>query len=143
MQGCRSDLHKHNSLCLDQLMSMEQTVVRLSHVVLRVQQYLQELGAVPVLQMFLKSISKQTELRHSTNYFLLVAASIILSTSPRFSEVLLNRGRHSKWPISILTFWDIGFSSFQKNLKTTVHCAPQLNFPFIALNAFAAITLAQ
>lgn len=111
--------------------------------VLRVQHYLQERGAVSVLQMFLKSISKQTELRHSTNYFLVVAASIISSMSPRFSEVLFCRGRHSKWPISILTFWDIGFFLFQKNLKTAVHHAPQLNFPFIALNAFAAITLAQ
>lgn len=52
--------------------------------VMRVQ-YLQEQGVVSVLQMFLKSISKQTELRHSTNQFLVAAASIILSTSPRFS----------------------------------------------------------
>lgn len=42
--------------------------------------------------------------------------------------------------IKLLGLW-IFFVS-EKPL-TAVHCAPQLDFPFIALNAFAAITLAQ
>lgn len=100
---------------------LQQTLVRLSHVVLRIQQYLQEQGAVSVLQMFLKSISKWAVLRHSTNYFLVVAASIILS--PRFSEVLFRRGRHSKWPMSIITFWNIViFFCFRKSSNSCPLC---------------------
>lgn len=82
--------------------------------VLRVQQYLQEQGVVSALQMFSKTISKRAELRHSTNYFLVVAASIILSMSPQFSEVLFSRGRHSKWPMSVLPFREDGFFCFRK-----------------------------
>lgn len=35
------------------------------------------------------------------------------------------------------------FFFVSEKTQTAVHCAPQFDFPFIALNAFAAITLAQ
>lgn len=72
MGGHRSDLQKHNSLHLDQLISTEvllqQTLdVRLSCVVPGAQQYLQAQGATCVLQVVLRHISKRAELRHGTN----------------------------------------------------------------------------
>lgn len=142
MQGCRSDLHKHNRLCLYHHISTEfalQTLVRPSRG--------PESSAVPpgtrccfcAVSVF-EEYFKAGRVRHSTNYILVLVASIISSTSPRFSEVLFSRSRHSKWPMSLMGHW-IFFVS--EKPPTAIHCAPQLTFPFTALKAFAAITIAQ
>lgn len=130
MEGCKSDLHKHNSLCLNQLISTQFASANTCQAVLWFREFSISRNKVLFLcyRCFWRVFSKQTELRHSTNYFLVVAASIILSTSPRYSEVLFSRGRHSKWPICILIFWDIGFFFVSEKSQTAVHCAPQLNF---------------
>lgn len=85
----------------------------------RVQQYLQDEGAVSVLHVSEEYFKVG---RVKAQYKLFFSGCTII-LSPRFSEVLFSRGRHSKWPMSVLTFWDNGFFLFQKNLKqlSTVH----------------------